>query len=118
MKTITTLLIAVAASFSLNASAYDSSELHNDPGIGDVFPMEDTVIKEQKRAPYIADTGQEVWSNDYEQWVNPADFNVSTKLITISDINKELETNPPASNGMSFDPVFKYDDTAGEYQLQ
>jgi len=117
MKTITTLLIAVAASFSLNVSA-DSGDLHNDPGIGDVFPMEDVVIKVQQRAPYIADTGKEVYYVEYEEWINPADFNVSTKLITIADIIKELETNPPAANGMKFDPVFKYDDTAGEYQLQ
>jgi len=135
MKTITTLLIAVAASFSLNVSA-DSGDLHNDPGMGDVFPMENVVLKEQQRTPYevfsferttineqqrtpyIADTGKEVWSVEYEQWVNPADFNVTTKVITVADILRELETNPPASNGMSFDPVFKYDETAGEYQLQ
>lgn len=46
MKTITTLLIAVAASFCLNGCAdsgdlhNDSGDLHNDPGMGDVFPME------------------------------------------------------------------------------
>ncbi len=136
MKTITTLLIAVAVSFSLNASADDSGDLHNDPGMGDVFPMESVMLKEQKRAPYevfsfertmineqqrspyIADTGKEVWSVEYEQWVNPADFNVSSKLITVADIVKELEENPPAANGMSHDPVFIWDDNAGEYQLQ
>ncbi len=117
MKTIAILLIAVAASFSLNVSA-DSGDLHNDPGIGDVFPMENTMTKEQQRAPYIADTGKEVWSVEYEQWVNPADFNVTTEVITVADILRELETNPPASSGMSSEPVFKYDDTAGEYQLQ
>ena len=116
MKTITTLLIAVAASFSLNANA--DSSIYGDPGIGDVFPMESTMIKEQQRTPYIADTGREVWSVEYEQWVNPADFNVTTEVITVADILRELETNPPASSGMSSDPVFKYDDTAGEYQLQ
>jgi len=117
MKTITSILAAVAVSFSLNVSA-DSGDLHNDPGMGDVFPMEDIVIKDQQRKAYIADTGKKVYYEEYEEWINPADFNVSTKLISIADINRELETNPPAANGMSSDPVFIWDDNAGEYQLQ
>ena len=116
MKTITTLLIAAAASFSLNVSA-DSGDLHNDPGIGDAFPMQDIVIKEQPIRANIPDTGKQVWSTAYEQWVNPADFN-STAKQSIASALKELENNPPAANGMSYDPVFIYNDTAGEYHLQ
>jgi co-chaperonin GroES (HSP10) len=114
MKTITTILTAVAVSFSLNVSA----DLYNDPGMGDVFPMENIQLKEQQRTPYIVDTGKQVYYEKYEEWINPADFNVTTEVITVADILRELETNPPASNGMSSDPVFIFDETAGEYQFQ
>ena len=116
MKTITTLLIAATAAFSLNASAYDSSELHNDPGIGDVFPMQSVAIQEQAIRADIADTGKLVWSTSYEQWVNPADFN-STAKQTIASALQELENNPPAA-GKRSNAVFIWDETADEFQLQ
>ena len=88
MKTITTLLIAVAASFSLNANA---DTLYGDPGIGDVFPMND-VSYQANEVTYVKDTGEEVWSVEYEQWINPADFN-STAKLTVADVLHGLETN-------------------------
>jgi len=115
MKTITTLLIAVAASFSLNANA--DSSIYDDPGIGDVFPMND-VSYQSNEVTYVQDTGEEVWSVEYEQWVNPADYN-STAKLTVADILQELETNPPAAGGVRpNNGVFIYNETAGEYQLQ
>lgn len=114
MKTITTLLIAVAASFSLNANA--DSSLYNDPGIGDVFPIENVSYKATD-VTYVKDTGEEVWNVEYEQWVNPADFN-STAKLTVADVLQKLETNPPAAGGIRQNDVFIYDETAGEYQLQ
>ena len=111
MKTLTTLLIAVTASVSLNVNA---NELYNDPGIDDVFPMNAVTIQEQN-VTFVEDTGQQVWSVEYEQWVNPADFN-STNKETLAGIEKELETNPPAA-GKSSNSVFIWDEMAGEYQL-
>lgn len=113
MKIITTLLVAVAASFSLSANA---DTFYDDPGIGDVFPMND-VSYQASEVTYVKDTGEEVWSVEYEQWVNPADFN-STAKLTVADVLQELETNPPAAGGIRPNGVFKYDETAGEYQLQ
>ena len=112
MKTITTLLIAVAASFSLNANA---DPLYGDPDIGDVFPMENITIQDQELT-IVEDTGKQIWSVSYEQWVNPADFN-STAKQTLASVLQELENNPPAA-GKSSSAVFIFDETAGEYQLQ
>ena len=119
MKTITTLLIAVAASFSLNANAdsFYEDPLYGDPGIGDVFPMKDINYQKQE-VSFVKDTGEQVWSVEYEQWVNPADFN-STAKLTVADVLHELETNPPAAGGVRpNNGVFIYDENAGEYQLQ
>ena len=113
MKTITILLIAAAAAFSMTANA---NELYNDPAIDDVFPMENVGIQEQAIRPDIADTGKQVWSISYEQWVNPADFN-STAKQTIASALQELENNPPAA-GKRSSAVFIWDETADEYQLQ
>ena len=113
MKTITTLLIAIAASFTLNANA--DTSLYGDPGIGDVFPMND-VSYQSNEVTYVQDTGEQVWSVEYEQWVNPADFN-STAKLTVADILQELETNPPAAGGVRpSNGVFIYNETAGEYR--
>lgn len=112
MKTVTTLLIAATASFSLSASA---DTLYNDPGISDVFPMENIVFQTQERN-LVKDTGQEVWSVEYEQWINPADFNSIAKQ-TVASALQELENNPPAA-GKRANSTFTWDETAGEYQLQ
>lgn len=118
MKTLTTLLIAVAASFSLNANAdtLNADSIYGDPGIGDVFPMND-VSYQSNEVTYVQDTGEEVWSVEYEQWVNPADFN-STAKQTVADVLYELETNPPAAGNIRPNGVFIYNENAGEYQLQ
>ena len=113
MKTITTLLITAAAAFSMNVNA---NELYNDPGMGDVFPMKNIVIQKQSIRANVADTGKQVWSTPYEQWVNPADFN-STAKQTIASALQELENNPPAA-GKRSSAVFIWDETADEFQLQ
>ncbi len=113
MKTLNSLLIALTAAVSLNANA---DPLYGDPAIDDIFPMEDVAIKHQTIKTDIADTGRLVWSVPYEQWVNPADFNSSAKR-TIASALQELENNPPASGSYSRE-LFKWDETAGEYQLQ
>lgn len=113
MKIITTLLLAATTALSMNVTA---SELHNDPGIGDVFPMENVVIQEQAIRTDIADTGRQVWSTSHEQWVNPADYNSIAKQ-SIASALQELENNPPAA-GKRSSAVFIWDETADEYQLQ
>lgn len=113
MKTITTLLITATAAFSLNVNA---NELYNDPGMGDVFPMQNIVIQKQEIRADIADTRKQVWSTSYEQWVNPADFNSTAKQLVASAL-QALEDNPPAA-GKRSSAVFMWDETADEFQLQ
>jgi len=116
MKTMTTLLIAAAvatAAFSITANA---DEYYNDPGIGDAFPMQPIVARDQAIRADIADTGKLVWSTRYEEWVNPADFN-STAKQSVASALQELENNPPAADKRS-SAVFIWDKTADEFQLQ
>jgi hypothetical protein len=113
MKTITTFIIAAATTFSLTAA--NAASVHGDPGIGDVFPMQDIVLKQQV-INTVKDTGDLVWSVEYEEWVNPADFNPVSKA-TVASALRDLENNPPAAGQRSTE-VFKWDEMAGEYQLQ
>ena len=112
MKTIATILFAAATTFSFNANA---APVHGDPGIGDVFPVQEVAIQtgEIKTVP---NTGKEVWSVVFEEWVNPADFN-SDARHSIASALIELENNPPAA-GNRYNQTFIWDETAGEYQLQ
>ena len=57
-----------------------------------------------------------VWSTEYEQYVNPADFEPS-EIASVSDINQYMDGNPAAA-GKSSGTVFIYNETAGEYHLQ
>ncbi len=112
MKTLTTLIFAATTAFAVNANA---DTVHGDPGIGDVFPIQETSLQAQF-INTIADTGNEVWSVEYEEYVNPADFNLTTQN-SVAGMLQELDGNPPAAGARSAD-IFKWDETAGEYQLQ
>ena len=57
-----------------------------------------------------------VWSYEYEQYVNPADFK-QAEVASIGDVNQYLGSNPTAA-GKSSGNVFIYNETAGEYHLQ
>ena len=56
--------------------------------------------------------GDQVWSYEYEQYVNPSDFSKAG----YADINEYMEANPTAAGGNDSE-VFKWNATAGEYQL-
>ena len=57
-----------------------------------------------------------VWSTEYEQYVNPADFK-QAEIASVGGINQYLGRNPTAT-GKSSSNVFIYNETAGEYHLQ
>ena len=57
-----------------------------------------------------------VWSSEYEQYVNPADFK-QPEIASIDDVNQHIGRNPTAS-GNNITGVFIYNETAGEYHLQ
>ncbi len=112
MKTLSTLLFAVSAVFAVNANA---DAVHGDPDIGDVFPIQETSIQPQALTT-VADTGKQVWSVEFEEYVNPADFNLSAQN-SVASMLQEMENNPPAAGGHA-NSTFLWDETAGEYQLQ
>lgn len=56
-----------------------------------------------------------VWSAEFEQYVNPADF--KQEVASIDDVNQYMGSNPTAA-GKSISNVFIYNETAGEYHLQ
>ncbi|MCU7798720.1 MAG: hypothetical protein KZQ70_00910 [gamma proteobacterium symbiont of Lucinoma myriamae] len=57
-----------------------------------------------------------VWSYEYEQYVNPADFKQAA-LASANDVNQYMSRQPTAAGERS-DSVFIYNETAGEYHLQ
>lgn len=58
-----------------------------------------------------------VWSSEYEQYVNPADFK-QAEMASIGDVNQYLGSNPAAAGKMKGREIFIYNETAGEYHLQ
>jgi len=115
MKTLSTLIFAATAAFAVNANA-GTDALHGDPAINDVFPIQEISLQPQS-IKSVADTGKQVWSIEYEEYVNPADFNL-TSQNSVASMLQELENNPPAAGGTRTGDIFKWDSTADEYQLQ
>jgi hypothetical protein len=58
-----------------------------------------------------------VWSFEYEQYVNPADFKQNT-IASVGDVNQYMGSNPTAAGKMKGPETFIYNETAGEYHLQ
>ena len=56
-----------------------------------------------------------VWSSEYEEYVNPADF--KQEVANMDDVNQYMTSNPTAA-GKNNSTVFIYNETAGEYHLQ
>lgn len=57
-----------------------------------------------------------VWSSEFEQYVNPADFK-PTEIASVGDVNQYVGGNPTAAGKNKAD-VFIYNETAGEFHLQ
>jgi hypothetical protein len=115
MKTLTTLLFAASIAVSFNANA-ESDALYGDPSIGDIFPIAEVALQTQTPR-YIANSGEEVWSVSYEEFVNPADFNMSSQQ-TVAGLMQAMENNPPAAGRQRAASVFVWDEAADEFQLQ
>ncbi len=113
MKTLATLLFAAATAVTFNANA---DTVHGDPGMADAFPVQEVQLQPQA-VKAVADTGKQVWSVAFEEYVNPADFNLSsTPATTVASALQTMDNNPPAAGSQS-QSVFKWNETAGEYQL-
>jgi len=115
MNTLKTLTAAIVASLTMlgNASAdqlmdtihpesadlFDHSSGLDASGQNDIVSLNDNA-------------GKEVWSYEYEQYVNPDDY----RADTFADINKYMEANPTAAGGRS-EEVFKLNEMDGDYHL-
>jgi hypothetical protein len=108
MKTLTTLIAVVATSFAINVNA---GSVHNDPGIGDAFPIQDVTY--QKSSGSASNPNEMVWNSNSEGYI----LN-STEQNTVASALRELQSNPPAAGRSNSREVFIYNDNAGEYQLQ
>ncbi len=57
-----------------------------------------------------------VWSDEYEEYVNPSDF-TQDAIASMQDVDQYMGSHPAAA-GSSNGEVFIYNETAGEYHLQ
>ncbi|MCW8932377.1 MAG: hypothetical protein OQL19_19345 [Gammaproteobacteria bacterium] len=57
-----------------------------------------------------------VWSTEFEQYVNPADF--QQDIASTDDVNQYMDSNPTAAGRTKGREVFIYNETVGEYHLQ
>ena len=124
MKTLKTLLTAsllTSAAFSANVQANNSNALSS-------FIYEESAnifseVSYQSSTPtgiisYSDDANKTaVWSSEYEQYVNPADFQVSS-VTSIETANRYMGSHPTAAGRVQDNEAFVYNETAGEYHLQ
>ena len=108
MKTLTTLIAVVATSFAINVNA---GSVHNDPGIGDAFPIQDVTYQESTSES--SNTNTLVWGGEQKGFI----LN-STQENSVASALQELESNPPAAGRSNSRAVFIYNDMVGEYHLQ
>jgi len=121
MKTLKTLLTA-----TLFASAALTGAVQADNSLSSLIYEESSNIyskvSHQSSTPVgVLSYGDDantasVWSAEYEQYVNPADFQ-QADIASTGGINQYMENNPTAA-GKSGGNVFIYNETAGEYHLQ
>ncbi len=58
-----------------------------------------------------------VWSTEYEQYVNPADFKQGD-IADLGSANQYIASHPTAAGKMKGRETFIYNEIAGEYHLQ
>ena len=89
MKTLTTLIAVVAASFALNANAeYTDTEVLN---IGEIFPIQTTNVQSSE-VTGVSIPNEMVWDSNSEGYISS-----STYESSVAGALRELESNPPAA---------------------
>ena len=119
MKTLTALISsAVFASISF-AGLAQADELMDTihPESADLFDHSSTYTPSDNTGivSFNDNRGSNVWSFEYEEYVNPEEF-LAPDYANL-DINSYVEENPTAAGRRSGD-ILQWDDTADEYQLQ
>ena len=123
MKTLNTLLtVALFASAAITAQADNPISNLTYEESSNMFSEVNTQLSTHFSTPevilsYGDDANKNsVWSTEYEQYVNPADFQ-QANIASVEDVNRLMGDNPTAA-GTSSHEVFIYNELAGEYQLQ
>ena len=116
MKTLKTLFAtAIIASVALAGTA-QADELMDTihPESADLFDHSSSInARGQNEIVSLSDdSNPQVWSYEYEQYVNPADFTGND----YADINAYMEANPTAAGGTS-NEVFIENPMDGDYHL-
>ncbi|MCU7940006.1 MAG: hypothetical protein KZQ64_13240 [gamma proteobacterium symbiont of Bathyaustriella thionipta] len=118
LKIIVASSVIAVASLSVTAQADELMDIIH-PESADLFPA-DTSLKPSEPTgikSYSDVNGDIVWSTEYEEYVNTADFVADNSINSAQGINRYMESNPTAA-GQSSEEVFKYDETYGGYMLQ
>ncbi len=113
------LFASIALSGSVQAEQWDDA-LYNTihPESADIFNVGDYQRSTDEGVFSLNDdhNSNSVWSYEFEQYVNPDDFQRS-ELASTSDVNRYMGNNPTAT-GSDTHEVFIYNETAGDFQLQ
>jgi len=121
MKTLKTLLTsALFASVAISSAAQADNSLSNliyEESSNIYSEVNHQNSKQVGILSYGDNSNQtSVWSTEFEQYVNPADFQ-QADIASVRDVNQYMGSNPTAA-GTSHGSVFIYNETAGEYHLQ
>lgn len=129
MKTLKTLLTAtvfVSAAISASVQAYDA-EAVSESSLSSLIYEDISIIygtdTQHSSSPQgILSYGDNhnknsVWSTEFEQYVNPADFELD-QIVDINSVNRMMNEQPTAAGSMTSDGIFFYNELAGEYHLQ
>ncbi|MCW8931154.1 MAG: hypothetical protein OQL19_13045 [Gammaproteobacteria bacterium] len=113
------LFASFAISGSVQADQWDN-ELYNiiHPESADIFNIGESKSSTEQGIVSLHDDHNKnsVWSYEFEQYVNPADFGASA-LTDAHDVNRYMGSNPTAAGGSTRE-VFIYNENGGEYHLQ
>ena len=127
MKTLTTLItssIILSAALIGNAQAM---EVSSDNAIASLIYENTSDVYAQAAhqktmaSPILSfsddSNTNSVWSYEYEQYVNPEDFQTN-EMASMNDVNQYLSDNPTSAGKRNALETFKFNETAGEYQIQ
>ncbi len=119
MKTLTTLLTATLfASVAITAQASNPMSNLTYEDSSNIFAEVSTQSSTPEVILSYGDDANKssVWSFEYEQYVDTADFK-RADIASMKDVNRLMGDNPTAA-GTSSHEVFIFNELAGEYQLQ
>lgn len=116
-----TLFTSIAGISAAQADVHSDNELYNiiHPESADIFNVGKSNNPTHAGIVSLNDDYNKdaVWSFEFEQYVNPEDFQKNT-MASVDDVNSHMGSNPTASAGMKGREVFVFNETAQEYHLQ